>query len=255
MGSILSIKILSRFYESILLFSKYMSILEKKIPEIEEKLHLSFFNKDLLSLAFVHRSFVNENKKIINENNERLEFLGDSVLNVIVSEYLFLRIKDEEGILSSRRASLVNASACVRYLKKLDLDEYLLLGKGEEATGGRKKASLLADVFEAVIGAIFLDQGMEKTKQFLLKHFEKDFEKRLFSPEINHKAELQNYCQKKFKQAPLYIVLKEEGPAHQKTFYVAVLLEEDELGRGEGLSKKEAEANAAINALEKIGAL
>lgn len=232
-----------------------MSILEDKIPDIEEKLQISFSDKSILALAFVHRSFVNENKKIINENNERLEFLGDSILNVIVSEYLFLNISEEEGVLSSLRASLVNASACVHYLKKLKLEEYILLGRGEENTGGREKDSLLADVFEAVIGAIFLDQGMEITKEFLLNHFKKDFEKKLFSPEINHKAELQNYCQKNFKTAPLYIVLKEEGPAHRKTFFVAVLLEEEELGRGEGLSKKEAEAKAAENALEKIGEL
>lgn len=232
-----------------------MSILIKEISEIEAKLRVKFSDKSLLTLAFVHRSFENENKKIVNENNERLEFLGDSVLNFIVSEYLYLQISEEEGVLSAIRASLVNASACVRYVKKLQLDQYLLLGKGEEATGGRKKDSLLADMFEAVFGAIFLDQGIEKAKDFLLEHFEKDFEQRVFSPDINHKAELQNYCQKKLKITPIYIVLKEEGPAHKKTFYVAVMVENNELGRGEGFSKKEAEAMAAKEAIEKLDIL
>jgi ribonuclease-3 len=232
-----------------------MSILVKEIPQIEAKLNVIFADKSLLALAFVHRSFENENKKIVDGNNERLEFLGDSILNFIVSEYLYQNLSEEEGILSAIRASLVNAAACVRYVKKLQLDEYLLLGKGEEATGGRKKESLLADVFESVVGAIFLDQGIEGAKDFLLGHFEKDFEEKLFSPEINHKAELQNYCQRKLKTTPLYIVLKEEGPAHKKTFYVAVLLEEEEIGRGEGFSKKEAEAMAAKAAIEKLDIL
>lgn len=233
-----------------------MKNLIEKTSEIEEKIKYFFKDKSLLTLSFVHRSFINENRDLISESNERLEFLGDSILNLIVSEYLFLKLPDkEEGVLSSMRASLVNSSACANYLKKLQLDEYVLLGKGEKMTGGSKKESILADAFEAIVGAIFLDGKMESTKNFLLGFFEKDFEHRIKTPAINHKAELQNFCQKTYKQTPIYEVLKEEGPAHIKTFHVAVSLEDKELGRGQGSSKKEAEATAAKNALEKLGFL
>lgn len=230
------------------------SRLVKKVHEIEKLLNYSFKDQKLLSLAFVHRSFVNEYKKIINENNERLEFLGDAVLGLVISEYLFLSNPDiEEGVLSFYRSLLVNATSCSEYLQALKVDSYLLLGKGEKSTGGEKKESILADVFEAIVGAIFLDGGVDKTKDFLLDHFKLLFDKKIKLPQLNYKAELQNFCQKTSKVPPTYEVIKEEGPSHAKTFYVVALLENQKIGFGEGGSKKEAESQAAKDALKNLG--
>jgi len=238
-----------------------MKELIEKIPEIEKKIDYTFKDRSLLELSFVHRSYINENKKI-DQSNERLEFLGDSILNLVVTEYLYKHLpKEEEGFLSAMRASLVNSLACAQYLKKLALESYVLLGRGEQLTGGGQKESILADTFEAVIGAIFLDGGIEKAKEFLLHHFKQDYQKRIHTPHINHKAMLQVFCQKKYKITPHYVVLKEEGPPHEKIFHVAACIDKEdppsseELGKGIGPSKKEAEAKAAEDALKKLGEL
>lgn len=217
--------------------------------QIESKLGYHFANKQLLALAFTHRSFVNE-CPIPMQHNERLEFLGDSILGLIVSEYLYRTLPDvPEGDLSAIRAKLVEASSCMSYIQKLDLEKYLVLGRGERMNDGRGRISILADLFEALLGAIFLDGGLEAAQKFFFGKFKADVDAILQAPLKNPKALLQDYCQKQFQRTPLYQVLSESGPDHSKTFKVAVVVQDVELGFGEGSSKKEAQQAAAQNAL------
>lgn len=225
------------------------------ISAIEAKLHYTFRNRSLLALAFVHRSYINENRDIIH-HNERLEFLGDSILGLLIAEYLYLRFPDyPEGELSSLRSRLVEASSCVTYIQKMDLGNYLLLGKGEKMNDGRGRESILADLFEAVIGAIYLDGGIEAAKKFLFNNFSPEIESTLATPLSNWKALLQDYCQKKYQQPPSYRVLEESGPDHNKKFIIAVMIADKEFGRGMGASKKEAQQSAAAQALETLNKL
>lgn len=217
--------------------------------EIESKIGYAFKDRSLLALAFIHRSFINENKEIAN-HNERLEFLGDSVLGMMVADYLYRYLPSTpEGELSVLRSRLVEASACYNYVQKYDLGEYLLLGKGEKMNDGRGRESILADLFEAIIGAIYLDGGLEAAKRFLFKNFSPEIDAILKTPLRNFKAQLQDYCQKKFQQTPFYKVLSEEGPDHSKVFKICVLINDEEKGYGQGASKKEAQQASAADAL------
>ncbi len=228
--------------------------LRKNLPLIEEKLGYSFKNSDLLILAFTHRSFVNEHRQLVETHNERLEFLGDAVLGLVVSAFLYERLPDySEGPLSQFRSRIVDAQACAYYLQKLLLPEYILLGRGESLTEGKAKTSILADAFEAIVGAIFIDGGMAMAKGFLLTHFQDDMEVVMGTPSRNYKAELQDYSQKKFRQAPLYKVMLETGPDHAKVFHISVWVDDKEVGMGIGESKKEAEQRAAFEALGHLG--
>lgn len=230
-----------------------LDFLRKNITLIEEKLGYDFSNKELLVLAFVHRSFVNEHKNEIQVSNERLEFLGDSVIGLVFADFLYHRLPNmDEGPLSQIRSRLVDAQACAHYLQKLNLQEYILLGRGEALTEGKTKLSILADVFEAIIGAIFLDSGTLVVKSFLTAHFSQDVENVIESPLRNFKAELQDYSQKKFQKAPIYKVVQQTGPDHAKIFHVIVIVDEKEVGSGFGESKKQAEQQAALDALTKI---
>lgn len=223
------------------------------LSSIEEKLGYVFENKDVLTLAFIHRSFVNESKGAALHHNERLEFLGDSVLGLSVADYLYHRLPGyPEGQLSQLRSRLVDASSCALFLQKLGLAESILLGRGERMSEGHAKASIKADVFEALIAAIYLDGGQQVVKSFLLCHFEEEIEKVIGSPPRNYKAELQDYSQKKFQRGPVYKVVDETGPDHAKVFHVLVSVNENELGIGMGASKKEAEQRAAFAALSKL---
>ncbi|OGN59820.1 MAG: ribonuclease III [Chlamydiae bacterium RIFCSPHIGHO2_12_FULL_27_8] len=227
--------------------------LNLNITEIENKLKLTFKNKSLLALSFIHRSYVNEHKKIINEHNERLEFLGDTTLNMIVSEYLYLILqKAQEGKLSHIRSTLVNAPSCAKYYKLLNLDQFVLLGKGEEKTEERGKDTIFSDAFEALIGAIFLDFGFEKTKNFILDNFKDIFYQMIENPEIDYKGKLQEYSQKKYKLTPEYKVIKEEGPEHLKIFHIVVIINNEEVASAQGPSKKDAELQAAEIAYNKL---
>lgn len=231
-----------------------MNRFEDKIGEIEERIGYTFKDKVLLQLAFTHSSILNENKSL-SEHNERLEFLGDSILGLIIADYLYLKLKSaKEGKLSHLKASLVDAKACCKYMRKLKLEQYILLGKGE--SGGTKKGreTIDADAFEALIGAIYLDSDFLTTKGFFLKNFEKDMEEMVQAPSSNYKAELQDYFQKREQKVPVYRIVEERGPAHKKDFLVAVFIDDSELGRGIGSSKKEAEQMAALEALGKIRA-
>ena len=223
--------------------------------EIEKKLGYVFRNKSLLALALTHRSFVNENRGV-NQHNERLEFLGDSVLGLMVSDYLYRQLPTmPEGELSYLRSRLVEASSCVSYLQKLEISSYLLLGRGEKMNDGRGRESILADLFEALIGAIYLDTGMEAARNFFFHHFSQEITDIIKKPQQNWKALLQDYCQKKYQHTPFYKVIDESGPDHSKIFKIVVSISQQDLGYGEGPSKKEAQQAVAANALSKLESL
>lgn len=221
-------------------------------PDIEKKIGHIFEDKSLLALAFIHRSYVNENQDAKN-HNERMEFLGDSVLGLLISEYLYRYLPNTpEGELSYLRSRLVEASSCFIYVQKLDVEKYILLGKGEKHNYGRGRDSILADLFEAIIGAIYLDAGLEASRRFLFKNFSTEIELILKKPVQNWKAMLQDYCQKKYQSTPVYKVVSETGPDHSKTFHISVIINGEEMGSGEGNSKKEAQQAAAEHAISKV---
>jgi ribonuclease-3 len=218
-----------------------------------------FHRKERLVQAFVHRSYVNEKRETGLESNERLEFLGDAVLNFLVADYLYHRLPGHpEGQLSQLRSRLVDAASCAGYLQQLGVAEYILLGRGEMMSEGRGKGSILADAFEAIVGAIYLDSNIQSVRQFLLWHFEEKFNSAVGTPARNFKAELQDYSQRKFQKTPVYKVVEETGPDHSKQFHVVVSVNDQEVGMGMGRSKKEAEQRAAFEAigrLEQSGAI
>lgn len=220
---------------------------------IEKKLDVTFQNPSLLLLAFVHRSFWNENRERIEDHNERLEFLGDSVLGLLVADYLYQQHPElDEGSLSKLRSQLVDAPACAHYVQRLEVSEHLLLGKGEQLNRGKGRESILADLFEAIIGALYLDQGLEAAREFFFAHFKEEIDLQISSPHRNWKAELQDWAQKKFQETPQYKVLEESGPAHQRVFRVGVWIQNEKRAEGIGSSKKEAQTKAAQQALLHI---
>ncbi len=220
---------------------------------IENQIGYTFNDKLLLQKAFVHRSYFNEHKEEILEHNERLEFLGDAVLGLVVSKYLFNALPHlEEGALSHLRSRLIDAISCAHYTTTLGLGAHALLGKGEKMNDGRGRDSIYADLFEALVGALFLDAGFEATEKFFLEKYLPWIEQILKEPIRNFKADLQEFSQKKFRMAPVYKVLKETGPEHNKHFLIAVYLDETPFGEGEGISKKHAEQNAAKEALSRL---
>lgn len=223
----------------------------QNISNIETKLGYTFLDRSLLTLAFVHRSFINENRTVI-QHNERLEFLGDAILGMLISDYLYCYLPENpEGELSYLRSRLVEASSCVNYVQSLNIAPYILLGKGERMNDGRGRDSILADLFEAIIGAIYLDGGLEAARNFLFRNFSEQFEAILKTPLRNWKALLQDYCQKNFQQTPVYQVLEASGPDHSKIFEISAFINQKELGRGKGASKKEAQQAAAADALSR----
>lgn len=224
--------------------------LQKGIPLVEDQINYTFKDKNLIALAFIHRSFTNENRNVINLHNERLEFLGDAILGLVVSDFLYSHLPDHpEGELSYLRSRLVEAPACMLYLQKIDLERFLMVGKGEAMNEGKGRGTILADLFEAIMGAIYLDGGIEAARCFFFDHFKEEVLSIIEKPHRNWKAELQDYCQKKYQKPPEYVVLREEGPDHLKIFYVQVCLDQKELGKGKGSSKKEAEQSAAEDAI------
>jgi ribonuclease III len=225
----------------------------EKIDLVEQRISYVFKDKSLLVLAFVHRSFHNEHRDKVPEHNERLEFLGDSVLSIIISKYLYSTFPNlSEGNLSHMRGYLVEASMCAKLLKKLDLSEFIVLGKGELMSEGRNKESIQADFFEALLGALFLDGGLDSAKAFFWHNFTGEIEERVKKPVRNWKAELQDYSQKKHQKTPVYQVLNAHGPDHNKEFEVAVYIEDKKVGTGIGSSKKEAEQEAARTGLQLL---
>lgn len=224
----------------------------KDLSKLEEKLKISFENKDLLTQAFVHRSYLNESPDFNLPHNERLEFLGDAVLEHIVTDYLFLNYPEKaEGELTSLRAALVNTKMLSFVAKELGFSDFLLLSAGEIRENGRARQYILADVFEAFIGSLYLDQGLDLCKDFITKHLIKELprviEDGLFK---DSKSEFQERAQEKVGITPTYKVLKEQGPDHQKTFVVGVYLKDKLIAEGQGASKQEAEELAAEKALK-----
>jgi len=217
----------------------------------DDKLENNFNDKNLLDTALTHRSWVNEHARQ-RESNERLEFLGDAILEFVVSKEIYKRFPDkEEGYLTALRANLVNTVNLAKVAGKLDLGSKLFLSKGEEETGGRTNSSIMADTVEAVIGALFIDSGIEKAESFIFKYLLIDIEEKLEQPLKDAKSRLQEYVQAQGLQAPKYEVVGEEGPDHDKKFTIQVLVNQEEWGRGKGKNKSEAAQNAASKALEK----
>ena len=219
----------------------------KDLGELCERLGYTFRNHELLEEAFRHSSYVNELPNSGLRDNERLEFLGDAVLDLAISHMLMTLFQDaNEGDLSKYRASVVNERGLSRVAKKLGLGDYLLLGKGEELTQGREKPSILANTMEALIGAIYLDAGFSKTKDIISTLFVPLLAKiDSGKPVDDSKSLLQEYTQAVYKIRPEYLLLDERGPAHNRTFKVALLLGGEIMAEGEGRSKKEAEQRAA----------
>lgn len=218
---------------------------------LEERIGYKFHNASLLKQAVTHSSFTNEQKIRRTKNYERLEFLGDAVLELVSSEFLFRQHRYmSEGELTKTRASMVCEPALAFCARDLDLGKFILLGKGEEGTGGRARDSIVSDVMEAVIGAIYLDGGMEPAKAFIDRFILSDLEdKQLF---YDSKSNLQELIQGKLKKEFHYELLSESGPEHNKIFCVAVYMEEALLGKGEGRTKKAAEQRAAYEALLRL---
>lgn len=223
------------------------------IEKFEEILNYKFKDRNLLVQALSHSSYANEKKKS-RISNERLEFLGDSVLSIVVSQYLFEHLTHiAEGELTKLRASLVCEKSLHIFAKQINLGDYILLGKGEENTGGRERPSILADAFEAVIAAIFLDGGLEAASKHILRFIPEDIQ-RLKKPAFNDfKTILQEIVQKNPEEKVEYVLVGEEGPDHDKRFVVEVHLNSNVIGEGIGKSKKEAEQMAAKQALELMG--
>jgi ribonuclease-3 len=211
-----------------------------------------FKDDSLLDQALTHKSWVNEHPNT-KGTNERLEFLGDAILEYVVSKELFDRFpKKEEGYLTALRANLVNTVNLAGISQKLGVGEVLKLSKGEEETGGRTNPSLLADTFEAILGALYIDQGLAKAEKFISKNVLVDIEDKIKMPLKDAKSRLQEYVQAKGSPAPKYKVVKESGPDHSKEFIVEVVIDAKPVSAGKGKSKGEAEQDAAKKALTAL---
>ncbi len=222
------------------------------LPDLQQRIAYTFSNPELLERALTHKSYANENR--VSYHNERMEFLGDSVLNLIVSEYLMKTCPaSTEGDLSRLRAAVVSEPALASIARAVGLGDYILLGRGEEQTGGRDKDSLLANCLEALIASIYLDTGKDAAEAFVLRFFEEAMKKTCASRiTLDYKTELQELCQERLKQLPEYRIVSETGPDHQKLFEMEVWVNGRMSGRGTGRSKKEAEQRAAREALERL---
>ena len=226
----------------------------RSLRDLEESLGYRFADVGLLENALTHRSFVNENPALPFGDNERLEFLGDAVLELTITDMLLRKFPDyAEGHLSKLRASVVNEQPLAEMARRFRLGEFLLLGRGEESSGGRRKTSLLANAFESVIAAMFLDAGFDRTAAFI---------GRLFAPLIgegaapavyrDYKTAVQEVCQIRFRDVPRYVLVSEAGPDHDKRFETSLVIGERVIATGTGRNKKEAEQQAAKAALEAL---
>jgi len=222
--------------------------------DCEKSLGVSFANKSLLKQALTHSSYINENPDFVLLSNERLEFLGDAILDFIVAEKLYKEFPElPEGKLTAIRASLVCRDALTEVASSLGLGDYLLLGRGEEASKGRTKPSNLANAMEAVIGAIYLDQGMVKTRKFVLSRLRPRLRKiKAGKITLNYKALLQEFVQRKKTLPPVYRLVEITGPGHEKQFTAEVMVGDEVLGKGTGKNKKSAEMEAAHSAWEEL---
>jgi len=230
------------------------SILDKNsVQNLEKKLNITFDKKQLLETALIHKSFKNENKEITAKDNERLEFLGDSVLNLAVTDFLFKNYSGyTEGELAKIKAVVVSEDILKLKAEKLNLGKFILMGRGEELTGGRSRKSILADTLEAILGAIYLDKNFKFIKEFIQSLFKSNIINIIKSEQVgDYKTIFQELVQKDNKR-PVYEVIDKKGPEHDLSFKVEVKVDNKTLGLGEGPSKKEAEQEAAREALKKL---
>jgi len=223
--------------------------------EIEQRIGITLKNKDLLTQAFMHRSFVVENRMGDLASNERLEFLGDAVLELVVSDYIYRKFETQpEGVLTQWRSIIVNTKTLAEACKELGLGQYIFLSRGEKASGGAEKERILANILEALIGAAYIDSGYEQAEKFITSAILNRAAALLTtSQDYNPKGILQEKAQATKRVTPEYQVIEESGPDHQKIFRCAVFLDKQKLAEGSGKSKKEAEEDAARNALKKLG--
>ncbi len=224
-----------------------------KTDALEEKLKIKFKNPALLARALVHRSYLNEVVDSKIKSNERLEFLGDAILSFVISDWLFHDFTDfPEGKLTNLRSNIVCTTALAQIGEKLEIGEHLLMSKGERESNGHQNPVILANTVEAIIGALFLDQGIEIVRKFIKENFASLIQEIIKRGELKDaKSLLQEKLQAKVKATPVYKTLQEEGPDHDKTFIVGVYVNEKLLAQGKGKSKQEAEEKAAENALEE----
>ena len=220
--------------------------------ELEQKIGTNFINKELLTTALTHRSYLNENTSWHFDHNERLEFLGDAVLELIVTEYLYLNYSNPEGEMTNWRAALVNSVMLAKVAGKIDLNNHLLLSRGEAKDTGRARQYILANAVEAIIGALYLDQGYEAAKNFIMTFVIDElpgiFEEKSYR---DPKSRFQEEAQERVGATPSYHVLEEWGPDHAKHFKVGVYIDRELIGSGTGASKQEAQQSAADDALAK----
>ena len=225
----------------------------KQLNKFQSLINIKFNNVYLLNRALTHRSYVNESEIKV-KDNERLEYLGDSVLALVINEYLFKRFEDyQEGNLAKIKATVVSENMLVNIAEELSIGEYLLLGKGEENSGGRTRASIQANSVEALIGALYIDKGLRYTKNFILGLFKKHITQVDKIPTMRDpKTTLQEIVQKKYKDKPVYSLLSEEGPDHEKIFTIALIVNNRTISTAKGSSKRKAEIEAARMALKGI---
>ena len=226
----------------------------KDLTELEKKINIKFNNIDLLHQAMIHRSYLNEHPNFRLGHNERLEFLGDAVLELVTTEYLYKNYPNPEGELTNFRAALVNSEMLSKVAAGLALDQFLFMSRGEAKDNGRARQYILANTFEAVIGAIYLDQGYAASQSFIKKNLLGELD-RILKEKLyqDPKSQFQEKAQGKMGITPTYEVLKEWGPDHDKHFVVGVYLEKKIVGKGEGPSKQEAQRQAAADALKNKG--
>ncbi|WP_035290677.1 ribonuclease III [Clostridium sp. KNHs214] len=225
---------------------------ENMLMELQQKIGFDFQNKNLLDVALTHSSYANHKKNA--KYNERLEFLGDAVLELVISDFLFKKYKEKsEGELTKTRAMIVCENSLHSIAKKWDIGKYINMSKGEEMTGGRTRVSILADCIEAIIAAVYLEEGFEEVKKFVLINFKENIHKALNNQIImDHKTKLQEIMQQQGEVNIEYNLLRYEGPPHRRKFYIEVYINGKSFGKGEGYSKKEAEQNAAKEALNNL---
>jgi len=226
--------------------------MEKDFSIIEKRIDTIFKNKDLIKQAFVHKSYINENRDFPLGHNERLEFLGDAVLELVVTEYLYRNFPNPEGDLTNWRSALVKGESLSQEADRLGFNEFLYLSRGEAKGSERARNIILANAFEAVIGSIYEDQGYEASKKFINKNIIVKLDKILEnSLHVDPKSKFQELAQEKLCATPRYEVLEEDGPDHNKHFIVGVYVNSQQFGKGEGSSKQQAAINAADDALKK----
>ena len=230
---------------------------QKALGALCRKLGVRFRDITLLNQALMHRSYVHDAELDRGESNERMEFLGDAVLGLLVNEHLYYKYeRRQEGRLTKIKSLVVSEAILSRKAEELSLGDYILLSENERSSGGAKRTSIIADAFEAIIGAVYLDSGIKHARQFVEAHLLHEIDQLLEVDEYrNYKSMVQEYAQKKFGSRPRYRVVSAKGPEHERTFFVELRLGGRALGRGEGRNKKEAEQLAARSALVKLGLL